>query len=653
MSEIPADGSNTQPGMAETQDTQTSTMSETVCETLADGSNTQPGMAEESETQDIQTSTMSETVCETPADGSNTQPGMAEESESVVLSSATMQLSSQGTENETIHEERDVRPSPPAQPSPPTQPSPPSQLSPPMQPSLVDKTPSASGGKVIPPRREKSPLFVSLPAHYSKQYQKRIIKGPSGRYRSPPETRARSHGPLVVSLPLTFYWRRWEELNSARMLTDKGSLPCLTTQTTKPNEVDTSGLAKSQEARRGEEKQAPSSLIVSFPFTSILPQSTYPVMSTEETNKIVKQDGKDHLVAAEKTDIPVVEVCPKHYEENATGRQHQISWNQLLPSYHSQDQNQHKNDSELACSHLGSSFSSHQPWSSSEGLSATSLPVKTTSNSATKVMKNKHKKSLNYVVKKLSYERDTPEVMKPSRSSGVALPVEAGHTTAVGSEEKEGGALMDISPSRHAQGIKETDPVVLSLSYGDTPPAADDDQYSVHVSHHLMTPDTRIDFLSPKDNYTYGHRKDRPPHVVKISPKLCGEDVLSRYTLSRGSGTRTQSIQSSSAREGAAVSASTSQSNVRGHVGVSQDQRQLLKKRPLQRGSEYASSTGDEDGFTADGFAFNVNTPNLLDETTSSRVELAGSKDKQGTCTCTMICLPRSRQSCTCTCTCT
>ena len=166
----------------------------------------------------------------------------------------------------------------------------------------------------------RSPLFISLPAHYSSR-EKRVIKGPSERFRSHPKGKRKGDKRLVVSLPLPLYWRRCEELNSRKLLKSavESSPPLFTPITPmmskKHLKRDVHSLRVQEQipspenADSAKEKEnssvPPVSLVVSYPLTSLV------LSSADLATKVSKTD-KIHTSVSAKMSFPVVEMsCEK------------------------------------------------------------------------------------------------------------------------------------------------------------------------------------------------------------------------------------------------------------------------------------------------------------------------------------------------------
>lgn len=174
----------------------------------------------------------------------------------------------------------------------------------------------------------RSPLFISLPAHYL-PLEKRVIKGPSERFRSHTKGKGKGHKRLVVSLPITLYWRTCQELDSRKVLKSEAeSLPPLVTPITpmvskKHLKKDVCSLRAPEQmlgtenadsAKEKESLLSPSvPLVVSYPLTLLVVSSigsktdttihhspsTFPVdkkssaLANESSGQILNSNGHD------------------------------------------------------------------------------------------------------------------------------------------------------------------------------------------------------------------------------------------------------------------------------------------------------------------------------------------------------------------------
>ena len=156
----------------------------------------------------------------------------------------------------------------------------------------------------------RSPLFISLPAHYSSR-EKRVIKGPSERFRSHPKGKGKGHKCLVVSLPLPLYWRRCQELNSRKLLNKAvESSPLLFTPITPivskkhlKGDLLVQDHVENADSAKGKENSLlpPVSLIVSYPLTSLVLSSAQLATKGSNTDKI-------HTSVSAKMNFAVVEM---------------------------------------------------------------------------------------------------------------------------------------------------------------------------------------------------------------------------------------------------------------------------------------------------------------------------------------------------------
>ena len=180
----------------------------------------------------------------------------------------------------------------------------PSQMS-----SRSSRSPSTCEEKKRSRVGSRSPLFISLPAHYSSR-DKRVIKGPSERFRSHPKGKGKGRKHLIVSLPLPLYWRRCQELNSRKSTVE--SSPLLVTPITpmvskKHLKRDACSLhvqeltpsAENADSAKGKKDSSlpPVTLVVSYPLTSV-------VLSSASPSNI----DKIHHSPLEKTIVPTFEV---------------------------------------------------------------------------------------------------------------------------------------------------------------------------------------------------------------------------------------------------------------------------------------------------------------------------------------------------------
>ena len=175
------------------------------------------------------------------------------------------------------------------------------------QPSQVSS--SSCEGKKKSRIGSRSPLFISLPARYSSR-DKRVIKGPSERFRNHTK---RGHKQLVVSLPLTLYWRRCQELNSSKMsksvvesspllftpITPMMSRKCLKRGISGPCVDDDPN--KPNEKEKETSMSPPTALVVSYPLTSLTLSSATLAVKRSETDST-------NCSALAKTSIAVVEI---------------------------------------------------------------------------------------------------------------------------------------------------------------------------------------------------------------------------------------------------------------------------------------------------------------------------------------------------------
>ena len=187
------------------------------------------------------------------------------------------------------------------------------------QPSCISRSSSSPcEGKKRSRIGSRSPLFISLPAHYSSR-EKRVIRGPSERFRSYPK---KGRKRLIVSLPLPLYWRRCQELNSNKILRSVvESSPLLFTPITPmvskkrlkrdtssfcvhegpPSPVNFDDANKASEKEKEASTSLPMSLVVSYPLTSLTLPSANLAAERSKTDK-------RHNSALVKTCIAVVEM---------------------------------------------------------------------------------------------------------------------------------------------------------------------------------------------------------------------------------------------------------------------------------------------------------------------------------------------------------
>ena len=294
-------------------------------------------------------------------------------------------------------------------------------------------------------KSRKSSLFISLPAFYSSEYQKRTIRGPSERYRTSPKTQQMSQERLVVSLPLTLYWRSIEEIERVEKPTTHTKKESLTVDTAGPN----------CHTKCSEETENEKSLMVSYPLSSLPLPPNLPTV--KEPN--VRLEGADELRPSTEANRPgpvvVIDVCCDEGESEGATTESAPKWSRLLP-YGSLERSQLQTD------HLYSSPKS------SLSLVRRSQPLFSPMCSITRrIMIGGHFKTKSRAVRK-------------KKTLGCVV-----------------DRLLHQKTSTNATEVKEI----------------------------LTTPETYVDFLSPKDdNSTQVQDVVIKPHTVVITPQQFNRD---------------------------------------------------------------------------------------------------------------------------------